>query len=73
MAPPTFFPHANAVEHRKPDVIVNSRYFENVKRFIAQNVIFDWKIIFTLKIHRDENFDTRSHVDMFWFLGQKLP
>ena len=42
MAPPTFSPHAKTVEHRKPDVIVNSRYFENVKKcFIAQTVVFD--------------------------------
>ena len=41
MAPPTFSPHANAVEHGKSDVIVNSHYFKTVKCFIAQTVVFD--------------------------------
>ena len=41
MAPPTFSSHANAVGHKKPDVIVNSRYFENVNFFIAQTFVFD--------------------------------
>ena len=65
MAPPTFLPHANAVEHRKPDLIVNSRYFKNVKHFIAQIVVFIEKSFSHKKIHRDEYFETRSHVDMF--------
>ena len=41
MAPPTLPPYANAVEHRKPDLIGNSPYFENVKYFIAQTIVFD--------------------------------
>ena len=38
MAPPTFSPHANALEYRKADLIVDSRYYETVKYFIAQTV-----------------------------------
>ena len=41
MAPPTFPTYANGVEHRKPDLIGNFPYFENVKYFIAQIVVFE--------------------------------
>ena len=40
MAPPTIPPNANALEHRKADVIVDSCSFETVKYFITQTIIY---------------------------------
>ena len=44
MAPPTIPPNANALEHRKADVIVDSCSFETVKYFITQTIIFIEKL-----------------------------
>ena len=39
MAPPTFFSHANALEHMKVDVILDSRHLKTVKEIIDQTVV----------------------------------
>lgn len=38
----------------------------NFKMFYSSKPWFDRKIVFTYKIHRDETFESRSHVDMIW-------
>ena len=73
MAPPTFSPHAKIVEHRKPDVIVNSRYFEDVKCFIAQTIVFIEKLF----SHKKSIAMRTSKLDLMLtcfdhFFGEKL-